>query len=377
MNHLHQSPRASRAHGRLAFTLIELLVVIAIIAILIALLLPAVQQAREAARRAACKNNLKQIGLALHNYHEMHGAFPMPYSLDMQAFPIPTDSLNNHSWGQMLLPLLDQSPLFNRLDMTSPSLSSATAPVWNLVVQGLGGAGYSPAQLASMVTNESTISSTLPVFNCPSTPGGPRVDRHGYPEVEFLFGMLDPFAPGTVITATYASTDYSPLCGVRDAFLGAYYNGPTQVNSEGILREPNMCTQIRDVLDGLSNTWMIAERAAANDVWRNGVKIHDAGSGVFFEPVGFEFNIQNGGGWGDFYNGNFWLSGSLEDGSGTSGPCLVNCTNLDARGLYSFHPGGLHVLLGDGGVRFCSEFTNTDIIVQAVTMDGLTVGGEF
>lgn len=377
MNNFCRFSRPARLRHRCAFTLIELLVVIAIIAILIALLLPAVQMAREAARRSTCKNNLKQIGLALHNYNETYGSFPMPYSLDMQTFPIPTDSLNNHSWGQMVLPFLDQTPLFNRLDMTSPSLSSSAAPVWNMVVQGLGGPGYSPTQLANMVKNESTISATLPVFNCPSTPGGPRVDKHGYPEVEYLFGMLNPFAPGTVITATYASTDYSPLCGVRNAFLGSYYNGPAQANSEGILREPNMCTRVRDVLDGLSNTWMIAERAGANDVWRNGQKIHDAGSGVFFEPVGFEFNIQNGGGWGDFYNGNFWLAGSLEDGTGTSGPCLINCTNLDTRGLYSFHPGGLHVLRGDGGVQYCSEFLNTDVIVQAVTMDGLTVGGEF
>ncbi|MBT5017958.1 MAG: DUF1559 domain-containing protein, partial [Planctomicrobium sp.] len=101
------------------FTLIELLVVIAIIAILIALLLPAVQQAREAARRTQCKNNLKQLGLALHNYHDTHGIFPN--SMD-SYFPggVPSRSNpRNHSWMVMILPFIDQAPLYQSIDFSS------------------------------------------------------------------------------------------------------------------------------------------------------------------------------------------------------------------------------------------------------------------
>jgi prepilin-type N-terminal cleavage/methylation domain-containing protein len=363
------------------FTLIELLVVIAIIAILIALLLPAVQQAREAARRSTCKNNLKQIGLAFHNYHETYGAFPMGYSLDLHDPPQPDDSLNTHAWGEMILPFIDQAPLFNRINMTCPALSSGTSAVWNAVVMGIGGPGYNAMQLTAMVSNQSAVSSTLPVFNCPSTQGGPRVDRYGQVEVEQLFGLLNPMAPGSVVNCTYASTDYASINGVLGAFTGPFYTGPSQANREGILRQPNMCTRIRDILDGSSNTWMVAERGAANDVWRNGIKIWDASTstnmGTFIEPSGTTFIVQNGGSWGNFFNGEFWLAGSFEDGTGTSGPCLLNCTNLDTRGLYSFHPGGLHVQLGDGSVRFVSEFLNTNIVVQAISMDGLTIGGEF
>ena len=106
---------------RRGFTLIELLVVIAIIAVLIALLLPAVQQAREAARRSSCKNNLKQLGIALHNYHEAHSVFPpgwtVPQFMSSGGTPVPSNDHryvgHNPAWGIYLLPFLDQAPLYN------------------------------------------------------------------------------------------------------------------------------------------------------------------------------------------------------------------------------------------------------------------------
>src|SRR6188472_548040 len=104
-----------KAHSRRGFTLIELLVVIAIIAILIALLLPAVQQAREAARRSQCKNNLKQLGLALHNYHDTSNTLPPGW------IAVPTMSGNTNAsapcwgWGTMILPGLDQAPLYSSM----------------------------------------------------------------------------------------------------------------------------------------------------------------------------------------------------------------------------------------------------------------------
>ena len=107
------SPRARR---RSAFTLIELLVVIAIIAILIALLLPAVQQAREAARRTQCKNNMKQLGLALHNYHDVYGQFPNAFYDPLNASGALQNNTAAWSWGTMLLPYMDQAPAFNKLE---------------------------------------------------------------------------------------------------------------------------------------------------------------------------------------------------------------------------------------------------------------------
>ncbi|MFG0295400.1 MAG: DUF1559 domain-containing protein, partial [Maioricimonas sp. JB045] len=105
---------------RRGFTLIELLVVIAIIAILVALLLPAVQQAREAARRSQCKNNLKQIGLALHNYHDTHGSFPPGYIARYVSAtdPASAETGPGFAWGTMILPFLDQSPTYNQLNFS-------------------------------------------------------------------------------------------------------------------------------------------------------------------------------------------------------------------------------------------------------------------
>ena len=99
---------SSSSRSARGFTLIELLVVIAIIAVLIALLLPAVQQAREAARRSQCKNNLKQFGLAFHNYHDVARRFPFGY------YAVPAGPINAASWGLMLLPHLDQGPLYKK-----------------------------------------------------------------------------------------------------------------------------------------------------------------------------------------------------------------------------------------------------------------------
>lgn len=362
-----------RKHG---FTMLELVVVIGVVATLVVVLLPAIQTARDAARKSTCKNNMRQIGIAFHNYHEDYGSFPMPYSLDFPLedgqLPGPTDSLNTHSWGQMLLPYLDKSALYAQIDMTCPSLSQESASVWNSVVTGFGGPGYSPTQLANMVGNESAISTTLPVFNCPTTPSGPRVDKHFYPEADSILGL-----PNGTTNVTYASTDYATINGVLGRFTDNFYTGPDQANREGIMRQPNIVVRKREVLDGLSNTWLMSERAGANDVWRAGTKIWDAGAGVFIEAVDGDYNVQSGGGWGDFVNGEFWLAGSMEDGTGVKGPCLINCTNLDTRGIYSFHGGGINVLLGDGNVKFVSEGIATDLVVQAISSDGLTPGGGF
>src|SRR3984885_13173973 len=106
---------------RSGFTLIELLVVIAIIAVLIALLLPAVQAAREAARRAQCTNNLKQLGIAMHNYHDVVGSFPTSFwrnTID-KIGGTTVDGVNRHSWIAMILPYIEQAPLYNAINFSS------------------------------------------------------------------------------------------------------------------------------------------------------------------------------------------------------------------------------------------------------------------
>src|SRR5690606_27248796 len=146
---------------RPGFTLIELLVVIAIIAILIALLLPAVQQAREAARRSQCKNNLKQMGLALHNYHDVAGQFPpaLTHAGDVATWPAALNiTFNQSTTGfTLLLPYLDQAPLYNQYNF-----NEASVPV---AANGLPLAGTGNWQ-----ANVPATSTILSVFLCPSDP---------------------------------------------------------------------------------------------------------------------------------------------------------------------------------------------------------------
>ncbi len=196
-----------RAHSKRGFTLIELLVVIAIIAILIALLLPAVQQAREAARRTQCRNNLKQMGLALHNYHDVHRAFPPGY-------------IRSHGtgWSAFLLPYLDQAPLYNTLVWGDP---------WTDGVTGAKNA------------NETACSTFLDVFRCPSA---------SIPEHEMEDNIEDRVPCTYIACASGTETNDS----------GAGAAGYDDPDEDGTFME-NVSIRLRDVTDGSSNTIGIGE----------------------------------------------------------------------------------------------------------------------
>ena len=335
--------RRSR-HG---FTLIELLVVIAIIAVLIALLLPAVQQAREAARRTQCKNNLKQIGLALHNYHDTYGYFPMGYMVDIAA-------LNAHGWGTMILPYLEQGNMANQYNFNH-GFAAPEAPF-----------SAFPDSL-----NQAMVATPLPVFMCPSSPESGNV---------YTFTLPGGAIPGwPAVTYKAAPTDY----GVVTGFLGALWNTHVQpvtgdiprrglmqdlISLNGSLVSGGRIKGIRNITDGTTNTLMLAEIAGRNSTYRNGRKIYD-----WSDPA----NTNAGGGWGDPVNGENWFAGSLYDGTGTEGPCVINCTNESGRGAYSFHTGGIHVPLADGSVRFISENINQVTFVLLTVPDDGKVMGDF
>lgn len=331
-----------RASAKRGFTLIELLVVIAIIAVLIALLLPAVQQAREAARRSQCKNNLKQLGLGIHNYLETFSTMPPAYFLTVPPAP----SVNTQSCGLMLLPYIDQAPLYNQYNCSVPSINQATA------------FGHPAPVIASNIQKISTV---LPVFLCPSTPGANKVYNASVP-----FG-------GMTLTWTAAQSDYCVSTGVLGTFANIAYAGNAGGSRDGALQVAGQnggVSRISNVTDGSSNTFLLGERVGGTIIYN--AKRQDQG----LPPA---VAGQNGGGWGDFLNGEHWLGGALYDGTLNpgGGPCPINCTNARGYGFYSFHDGGAHFLMGDGAVRFVSANIAAYTMAGLITKSKGEIPGEF
>jgi prepilin-type N-terminal cleavage/methylation domain-containing protein len=297
------------------FTLVELLVVIAIIGILVALLLPAVQAAREASRRTQCSNNLKQIGLALHNFEETHGFLPpggVSGSRPRQPhlkFRIPTRI--EHGWAVFLLPFIEQQALYDRYDMRRD---------WR-----------TPQNRAVRETN-------LPFMKCPTTPMWDRMDQQSF---------------GGYGTVKSAVTDY----GVNNAINRSLY--ALRVIDEQSFRNPygvmrvNELQRFSDINDGLSNTMWIFEDAGRPFQWIAG---HKRGS---------RENIT-GTGWANRHN-EFITHGYNFEGTGSPGPCAVNCTNNNE--IYGFHPGGAMGVVGDGSVRFIADTVSIRVVGRLLTRD--------
>lgn len=324
---------------RKGFTLIELLVVIAIIAILIALLLPAVQQAREAARRTQCKNNMKQLGLAFHQYHDTHNKFPFAY---MQG-----NNLNVSNWGVQILPFIEQNNLWNQWDSTVPAFNEASS------------FGF-PA--AAVNQNLDVIATPIAAFMCPSTPGD-TVHDYSLPANAGGSGV-----PPADLSWTAARSDYCAASGVRGDFADIAYAGNAGGQRSGLLSGPNECRQFRDVTDGTTNTILLGERVGGNQIYRRG---------VVDQTLTSSYGSTQGGAWGDFLNGEHWAEGSLVDGTPGGGPCLINCTNMRSTGFMSFHPGGGNFLMTDGSVRFVSANTAASTLAGLVTRAKGEVIGDF
>jgi len=331
--------------SRSGFTLIELLVVIAIIAILVALLLPAVQQAREAARRSSCKNNLKQIGLALHNYHDTHSVLPYSASADgaivsgsAQTASTTGFTLNHRGWIQVL-PYIEQSALYDQFDPTYPTgeyVRSGASPL------------VQPATTIASSGNAEVVSQKINTFLCPSDGGsefytgndsgyriydGANANGHPGAKTSYDFSVRRVSSSATIWTSDTVTT--------RRMF-GHYSATKFAHIQDGLSNTVAVVETTLDIKDGVTSTWGYTK-------W--------VGSGVDFAMTR-GINDWLCCGWHTPPNANN-ASGSL----GTWG----------APG--SSHPGGMQVLMGDGSVRFISEnIDDTTRTNLAYISDGNVIG---
>ncbi|MCA9046626.1 MAG: DUF1559 domain-containing protein [Planctomycetaceae bacterium] len=309
---------------RRGFTLIELLVVIAIIAVLIALLLPAVQQAREAARRSACKNNMKQIGLGLHNYHDTHGTFP-PTQVFTHFNGAPNSSggiPRNHTWIAMTLPFLDQAPLYNQINFSAPMFDQ----------------GANAFQVDSL--GKSIVATQIPVLQCPSDPA---------------------FNGNTALSHGVSHTNYAGANGwdwwyrAAHPVSGVFQNGGN--------------TRIRDITKGTSSTIMVGEVSAQGYQPAAGIPGHTRAGGGELRPNGagnavFRAALIAPGTNDDVMQNRQWTKpdGSVGGFWWKSSPYMCQPTYLSCfgpnnnwPGPSSMHTSGGQYLMADGAVRFITD----------------------
>lgn len=344
----------TRKPAKQGFTLIELLVVIAIIAVLIALLLPAVQQAREAARRTQCRNNMKQQGLALMNYESTHKVFP-PARIDLSGLSYVPGGYYQASWTQMVLPYLDQAPLYQSYNFNLTWSDPANLPVTTV---------------------------TIPAFLCPSAPAQRQVpaatvkDGVGnfYP-TSTPYGFCD-YGSMNAVRPAYFLSNGLPVPPLSTATNTASPASATKYEWDGGLKK-GAATPIAAITDGTSNTIMCVEDSGRPQIYA----LSKATTAT----------TKDGWGWADIQAG-YSLDGATADASIVgkssctvpSGPCTLTTVAapyginiLNDSEMYAFHVGGAHVLMCDGSVRFISANIAASTLGALATRSAGDIAGEF
>jgi prepilin-type N-terminal cleavage/methylation domain-containing protein/prepilin-type processing-associated H-X9-DG protein len=361
-----------------AFTLIELLVVIAIIAVLIGLLLPAIQKVREAANRMSCTNNLKQLGLAIHNYENTYGIFPGAYTRLPVADPDPNAQFAGPRKGLALLanllPYMEQSPLYQQLDSTKSEFNTVNIPP-NGPHAGKNTA-YSTIVRSYLCPSDPTPA-TLDYYNAcwgPYGDGGGAVCTPGGPPNGTGTNLVPP--PGQI----WARSDYFPITGIHSALikaLGLTQTYPNDTQMAGVLTDPgyNGPHRISAITDGTSNTMIISECGGKPVGYNRRHQIYLSEVNGLPVDGSIEPVSSGGGAWPDNFIYSALAGARCDDSGARLGPCMINTTSNNE--IYSFHTGGANALFGDGSVHFLNESIAPGVVIGLVTRSGGEVVGDY
>jgi prepilin-type N-terminal cleavage/methylation domain-containing protein/prepilin-type processing-associated H-X9-DG protein len=330
---------SNRLHSsREGFTLVELLVVIAIIGVLVALLLPAVQSAREAARRMQCTNNLKQLGLALHNFHDTNQRFPAAFEELPTSPNITGNSPWACSWTARCLPYIEQQAVFQvyRFDRDWQDATTNAVP------------------------NTGPICAKIKAFMCPSAPAqNTRPVNNGRGNTDYA-ATTEREYPNAFLNAAQASA----VSQSDPNFIGVLgHDVLLTTGANPSMRPANH--RMASITDGTSNTFLLAECAGRNTYWWNGKR---QATTISNGPwAAHAARLQIGG--CDPSNPNYVASNNQ------AGPRAVNCIN--SKEIYAFHPSGANVVMADGSVRLVSSNLDINMAYALLTRDrGETITGQ-
>jgi prepilin-type N-terminal cleavage/methylation domain-containing protein/prepilin-type processing-associated H-X9-DG protein len=344
-----------RKRAARGFTLIELLVVIAIIAVLVSLLLPAVQQAREAARRTQCKNNLKQLGLALANYESSFKCFP-PARLGHYTPGTTTWDDGWTCWTVMVLPQFDQQNLYNLYNVSLR---------WN-----------DPG-------NANVVGTLIPGFVCPSTPDTNRVDVNST-------NSPQPAAGDYSAVASVSQKYYAAIGGYSTTWTSKTDPIGTQLR-QGVMAKPGAPTDpaysknppisYRNITDGSSNTITVLESCGTPSAYGPGRQVFAPGTltginSADYNLLGGLYVYSQGTAWAD--DGKVTgIDGCSLNGQSRGVAPLAPMNKCNDSEAYSFHPGGCNVVMADGSVRFVSENIDLGMFANLLTRAGGEIVGDF
>jgi prepilin-type N-terminal cleavage/methylation domain-containing protein/prepilin-type processing-associated H-X9-DG protein len=335
---IDDAPLACRIHGREirhGFTLVELLVVIAIIGVLIGLLLPAVQAAREAARRSSCSNNLKQIGLALHNHHDAQGTFPRAY----RDIATKHDNMGYWSWTAMIAPYMELQATYDTLQV--------------------GSVDPSP----SMAANEAVFQTPVPAFRCASDNGAVLIHD---PDIDPGYAIASGPNSGAASASGGKSTGNRGLpltnyLGSNNQLVTRSHTPTNRSNGStgaiGVFFR-DRSVGLKDITDGASKTFLVGERSY--------------NLGTTRIKAGTLWAVRDQGGWGPASQTDFNGDGAGDNGGWYQGLMTItfstfwgiNPVNVDdnkRQSPTSQHPGGVQFLLADGSVEFVQETIGNNV----------------